>query len=112
MKIDIKGTKLELTPSIKKYVEEKLGKIGRYLGRFAKKSDAALFVEVGRSTKHHKQGDVYYAEATMPVEGETIRVEQHSSDLRKAIDAVKDRLKISLRKFKEEKTGKRAEKLR
>lgn len=108
MKIDIKGTQLELTPSIKNYIEEKLGGLDRYLGSLETKSEPVCFVEVGRATKHHKQGKVFYAEATLALQGETIRVEHYDDDIRQAVDAVKDRMKTSLQKYKETKTERRA----
>jgi ribosomal subunit interface protein len=95
------GTKLELTPAIRQYIEEKIGSCADMLERFEEGGELTAFVELARNSNHHVHGDVYYAEVRLSVPGKAISVEAESSDARAAIDEVKDLLKLELRKHKE-----------
>ena len=57
-------------------------------------------MEIGRTTKHHRQGDIYKAEVNLKIGGQIIRTEKEDWDIRVAVDAVKEDLKIELEKFK------------
>ena len=98
---------MELTPAITQYIEEKIGSLDRYAENMEKDGDPALgheiveaFVEIGRTTKHHRQGDIYKAEVNLKIGGQIIRTEKEDWDIRVAVDAVKEDLKIELEKFK------------
>ena len=101
MKINIESTGLELTPSIKTYIEKKLTPLGRIIKRFEAKGEITAFVEVGRSTKHHKHGDVFRASIDIEMPGKKLFAENESPDLRTAIDMVKNKIKDDIQKFKE-----------
>lgn len=105
MRIDIKGTQLELTPSLKTFINQKIGAVGKLLARFERDGELTLFFEVARTTKHHRHGDVFYAEATLAFPGgQTIRIEENDADARVAIDRVRDRLKLEIQKQKDRKS--------
>ncbi len=107
MRINIKATNFPLTPPIRQYVEKKMGRLERYLARFEKeeiggeRAEIELFVEVGKTTKHHYKGDVFSAEATLIVKGRQIRTEKTSEDLMASIDKVAEMLKNEIIEFKE-----------
>lgn len=101
MKINILATKIGLTPSIKKYIELKIGSLQKFMDRYEKQGEVAVFVEVARITKHHKRGNVFYAEATLRLPQKTLRAEHENSDIRVAVDLVRDALKRELKKYKE-----------
>ena len=101
MKIIIKTTQIELTPALKEYTEKKIGSLGKFLKKFDIKKEVEIFVEIGKTTKHHKSGEIFYAEATMELPKKVLRVENSSVDLRAAIDTIKDVLKQSIQKYKE-----------
>ncbi|MEK7513178.1 MAG: ribosome-associated translation inhibitor RaiA, partial [Patescibacteria group bacterium] len=101
MRIDIKGTQLDLTPSLKVYIEEKLSVLNRFIARFERNGERVLFFEIARATKHHRHGNVFYAEAMVKLPGRTIRIEEYDSDARTAGDRLKNRLKSDLKKYKE-----------
>lgn len=101
MKIQILATKISLAPSIKKYIELKIGSLQRFISRYEKQGEVAVFVEIARTTKHHKHGDVFYAEATLHLPKKTLRAEYESFDIRVAIDLMRDVLKRELKKYKE-----------
>jgi putative sigma-54 modulation protein len=106
MKIDIRTTNIELTAPLREYIEIKIGGIERLLGRFDDDSVLAV-VDVGRSTNHHKKGEVYYTDITLDVSGKLIHVKKDSEDVRAAIDEVKDILKQQVTKYLEQLEEKR-----
>jgi len=103
MKIEIKSTLLDLTPAIKEYIEIKLKSAEKMLSRFEQGGELTAFVEIARTSKHHKRGEVFYAELTMQMgKNKTIRIEEYNKDIRAAIDSLKDVLKIHIAKIKGE----------
>ena len=99
MQIDIEATNLELTPPLREYVEEKIGKLSKFLTRF--ESDSVYVkVEVARLTRHHRHGNVYHAEANLHFPGGMLRAEYQSDDIRVSIDKVKKILQREIRKYK------------
>lgn len=106
MKIELLGTRLELTPAIKAYVNQKIGGVGNIIRRFEAAEECTAFVELARTTRHHRHGDVFYVEVTLKLPRKSVRVEEHEEDIRAAIDRAKDRLKIELERFKEKATEK------
>ena len=104
MRINIKSTKIELTPKIKDYVQEKMNMLEKYLG------DIQVLncdIEVGMSIGGQNKGQIYRAEANLEVPGELLRVEKTEKELFKAIDKVKDHLARSIRRYKEKRIDRR-----
>lgn len=101
MRIQLESVNFDITPTIRAYVEEKIGSLSRVMKRFEKDGDILVAVEVSKPSRHHKQGDVFYASATFSIFGKTFRVEQYDSDLHTAIDLIKNRIKDDIRDFKE-----------
>lgn len=101
MQIDIKTKQLDLTPAIAEFIEEKIGSLSKFIQRFEEKGEAKASVEIARTTNHHHQGEVYYAEVNLNIDGVVLRAEQTDEDIRAAIDKVKDILKVEIQKHKE-----------
>jgi putative sigma-54 modulation protein len=104
MKIRIKATKIELTPEIKDYIQEKMDMLEKYLG------DVQILncdVEVGMSVGGQNSGKIYRAEVNLEVPGDLLRVEKTEKEIFKAIDKVKDHLEIIIKKYKEKKIDKK-----
>ncbi len=80
---NIKATNIELTDSIRDYVEKKLAIVEKYVKR---ETMERIYVDVGRSTNHHKQGDVYRAEFDMIISGEKFYAAAEAEDMYAAID--------------------------
>ena len=99
MQIDIKATNLELTTPLREYIEEKIGKLDKFLKRF-EEGGVRVRVEVARSSKHHRHGDIYRAEANLHFPGGMLRAEYQGDDVRVAIDKVRDKLQREIRKYK------------
>jgi putative sigma-54 modulation protein len=94
MNISIKATNLSLTPSIKNYVDEKIGNLNKFIGA----TDAK--VELERDRKHHS-GLVFRAEVMLVIGGKLLRADANSEDIYAAIDLVIPKLKEQIGKFKD-----------
>ena len=101
MKIHIKATNFELTTSLKDYVDEKIGSIGKLIKKWDMDSSIEVRVEIGRTTNHHHKGDVFRAEANLRLPHKILRAEDENTDIRTAIDRVEDMLKREITKYKE-----------
>jgi ribosomal subunit interface protein len=102
MKINIKTINLDLSADTKEYVEKKIGSLEKFIQDIRVKP-MNIWVEISRTTSHHRKGDVYKVEAQFQFPRKTARAESTREDLRVAVDEVKDELQ---RKFKQY-TGKR-----
>ncbi len=100
MRINIKATNLELTPAIREYIEMKIGSLSRFLKRFEAENEIEVFVEIARTTKHHKSGDVFYAEANFSIGKKLLRAEHTDLDIRAASDKGEDKLGHEIKKYK------------
>jgi putative sigma-54 modulation protein len=101
MKIDIKGTNMELTEAIKDYVNEKIGGLEKFFDNIIEAK-----VEVGKTSNHHQKGDVFRAEVNLDVpEKYVLRAEAVREDLYMAINEVKDDLQRQIKKYKEKIRG-------
>jgi len=100
MKINVKATNLDLTPSLNIYIEKKLMPLAKFIKRFDIVGEVEIWVEVARTTKHHHKGQVFRAEADLSLPGRILRAEEELPDLRAAIDAVKDKFRLEIKKYK------------
>lgn len=100
MKISIKATNLDLTPSFREYIEEKIGSLTRFVRRWDLEGAVEVWVEVGRTTRHHHKGDVFRAEADLRLPHKVLRAEDEDFDVRVAVDRVRDKLKREVEKYK------------
>lgn len=100
MSINIKATNIELTSAISDYVNKKIESISRYVGT---DKEMIIYVEVGKTTKHHKQGDYFKAEFDVSVDGEKFFTDSEKSDLYKAIDDAKDEVIKKIKNYKNKK---------
>lgn len=90
MKIIISGKKLELTDGIKTAIEDKLGKLERYLNP---ETEVKVTVSAKKATQK--------IEVTIiPISGPIIRAEDSEENLYAAIDVVYDKLKKQIRRYK------------
>jgi len=105
MKITIKWTDLKPIESIEVFVEEKIGGLEKFLKYLGTAVEA--WVEVSRTTKHHKRGEfVYRAEADIRLPNKIVRAEAIDKDLRLAIVRVKDELQQQIKTYKGSKEAK------
>lgn len=91
MRINIRGNKIEITDSIKNYIEEKIGKLDKY---FDAPDDITANVVVKDDGINHK------IEITIPIKKAILRGEESNKDLYAAIDFVSEKLERQIRKNK------------
>ena len=91
MEIQIRGEKLKITESMKEYVDEKLGKLDKYLGN-SETVHANVIVKV----KGHEQT----VEITIPLKSFILRSEETNDDFYAAVDKTIDKLERQVRKNK------------
>ena len=89
MTTNIKATNMELTSSISDYIEKKIESINKLV---VVGEDISIYVEVGKTTNHHKQGDYFKAEFDVDINGEKFFTDSEKNDLYKAIDDAKDEI--------------------
>ena len=96
MKITIKGTKMELTESIKDSVNEKIGSLQKFSDNITE-----AHVEVGKTSNHHQKGDVFFCEVNLKLPGKGIRAREQKDDLYVAINSAKEICQREIKEYKE-----------
>lgn len=91
MKFNIRGSKIEVTDAIRSYIEEKIGRLGKYFEEPSDLSSSVLIKVNGISQT---------VEVTIPVKGGILRAEDSNKDLYSAIDLVYEKLERQIRKNK------------
>ncbi len=95
MTISIKATNMELTEALKDYAEKRLGSIAKY------GSIAAIDADLGKSTNHHRNGDIFIASVNVETSlGKMYHADTEKSDLYEAIDVVRDELAREIKSAK------------
>jgi ribosomal subunit interface protein len=99
---NIKATNIELTNEIREYIDKRLATAERFMKEgMADK----VYVEVGKTTNHHKQGDIYRAEFNVAFNGESFNAISEQEDLNAAIDDAHDELVRQIKDGKDYKTS-------
>ena len=91
MKFNIRGKNMDVTPAIKSYIEEKVGRLDKYLESPSDVS-ASIVIKV--------RGKEQIIEVTIPVNKIILRGEESHDDLYAAIDLVSDKIERQIRKNK------------
>ena len=95
MTINVTHRGVDLTPAIRQYAEEKMESLQKYFD-----SIRHIDVEVGVANHHHRKGKIFECKATVQIGGDTMQFEREAEDLYKAIDKVKDHLRVELTEWK------------
>ncbi|MBR4618175.1 MAG: ribosome-associated translation inhibitor RaiA [Bacilli bacterium] len=91
MKFIIRGDKIKITDAMKDYIEEKLGKLDKYL-----KDSESIRANVVVKVKNINQ----IVEITIPLKNIILRSEESQDDFYKAVDKTVDKLERQIRKNK------------
>ncbi len=91
MEFIIRGDKIKVTDSMKNYIEEKIGKLEKYLEN---SNDIRVNVVV------KIRGNTQIVEVTIPFRSIILRSEESQSDFYKAVDKAIDKLERQIRKNK------------
>lgn len=98
MTLNIRHHGLEITPAINQYIEEKIQHLSKYL-----ESIEHVDVEIGKKNSHEM-----YCKVNVQIAGEVIQVERMDEDLYKAIDKVKDHLRVEITDWKKRQEDRRS----
>lgn len=104
MKVRILAKNFKLTTALEAMVDEKLARpVTRLLESIDREMDLPMDVELAKSTKHHKHGKIWYAEANlvMPFVKSSVRARATELTIFAAIDEVKNELEREIKKYKE-----------
>jgi len=96
MQIKIRTKNIDLTVSLKSFINNKLGVLKKLMGEDV--SD--ILVDVERQTNHHKKGDVYWTEANVNLDGKKLFAKAHGDDVFKTILEVKEELEREIKRYK------------
>lgn len=91
MKLNIRGNKMDITPTIKSYIEQKIGRLDKYLENPE---------EVTANVVTRIRGKDQIVEVTIPIKKIILRGEEAHNDLYAAIDLVSDKIERQIRKNK------------
>lgn len=98
MRTTIHISNIEHSSAVEAYVEKKMKSLERIV---KEREEAIARVEAGLSTKHHKKGQVFFAEVTLRIKGKEFRSVETADDLYAAIDAMKDEIVDEVKSYLE-----------
>ncbi len=102
MQINLQGKNMELTEAIKDYVLKRVTNLGKLLSNIEERGGKVLVnFEVGKSTNHHKSGEVFHTDCLIKIDGREFYGSADKEDLYQAIDAIKDNLYNEINKNKD-----------
>lgn len=103
MRINEKGTNMKITEDIKDYLYKKL----EHIEKFLDPTDESVLcdVELGKVSKHHKNGDVFRTEINLHIAGKNFRAESEEEELFSSIDTAKDEMVRELKSNKDKKVS-------
>jgi len=104
MKHNIKTREIFLTPAISEYVEKRVNHLDKFISPENLES-AMCYIDIGKTTNHHKNGDLFVAEFTLHIGGKSFRSSIEKEDLYVAIDIATEGLAEELRSYKNKKKG-------
>ena len=91
MKTKVRGEKIEITPAIKSYIDEKIGKLDKYFEN-SDSINANVLVRIRNLEQ--------IVEVTIPIKNVTLRAEERNKSLYSAIDLVIEKVEGQIRKNK------------
>src|SRR4051794_5456336 len=95
MRLQVKGKNIEVSPSIRTYAEEKIGKLSRQLA-----DPTSVEVELAVE-KNPSIAASHVAEATIWTKGPTLRARESSADMKMSIDQLVDKLERQVKRYRE-----------
>lgn len=99
MKINIKRSP-DLDADLDGYIEAKLSPLAKFVKHFDEAGDAEIWIEIARTTEHHKKGEVFKAAIDLRIPKKVLHAEAYEEDIRTAIDQARDILRSEIEKYK------------
>jgi ribosomal subunit interface protein len=105
MRHNIKFTNLDSSLAVEEAVAEKLSYLERYIP--AESLDNVFTeVEVGRTTAHHRQGEILRAEINVRLaDGTQLRAEAKSENIMAALEEAKEKMAKEMRRYANKKNS-------
>jgi putative sigma-54 modulation protein len=100
MNINIKSTQIDLTDAIRDHVNKKIESLERFIAE-----DSVVYVEVAKTTMHHKNGEHFKAEIDIRSDGQKFFAMAEKEDLHGAIDQAKEDIQRVITYQKDKKEG-------
>src|SRR3989338_1796107 len=88
MRLNVKTTNIQMTPAISGYLDKRLSAFDKFIS--ANDQSVKCDVEIGKTTRHHRSGDIFKAEVNLHIAGKDFYAVSERSDLYTAIDEVND----------------------
>jgi putative sigma-54 modulation protein len=95
MRLQVKGRNLEVSEQMRRYAEDKLGKLDRLVND-PTRVELELLVE-----KNPSISDNHVAEATVWTKGPVLRAREASGDMKASIDQLVDKLERQVKRYRE-----------
>jgi ribosomal subunit interface protein len=102
IKKTLKGTGIDLSDAITASVDKVVASIDKYVD--PSDTSALVDIEVGKTTNHHRSGEIFRAEINFHSRIGSLRAEAEKEDLYVALTAAKDEIVESLRSKKSKRT--------
>src|SRR4051794_32920379 len=104
MEFIVRGNHVDITPELRSYSEEKIGRLSRF-------SPEIIQIEVElRHDQSGREGNAYCAEAQISLPGPDIIAKERAGSLPEAIDLLEGKLKVQLLRAKERELDRRRKK--
>ncbi len=104
MQINLKGKNIDITEAIHDYVQKRVTNLEKLLSTIeAGGGEVMVNFEVGKSTKHHKGGEVFHSDCLINIDGKKFYASSDKEDLYQAIDEIRETLFREIRKNKDRK---------
>ncbi|MEI6296911.1 MAG: HPF/RaiA family ribosome-associated protein [bacterium] len=99
MNVNIKALGVELTPEITAYLKKKFSSLDKFVKDGD--NDAHADIEIGKTTNHHNQGNIFFTEINFRVYGKNFNAKCQGESLMASIDKTKDVALEEIRKHKD-----------
>ena len=99
MRINIKGTNIELTDDLRSYIIDKFGVLERLFPDLPA-DGITVEIEIGKPSQHHRKGQVFRCGAVANIEGSVLSADEMRETPQEAIDIVKDEIEQQAKKLK------------
>lgn len=101
MKINLVGKNGDITDELRNYAYKKLENLEKVLSSVKQDGgEVSVNFELGRSSEHHKSGDVFHSDCHININGKDFYASSDKEDLHQAIDEIKDSLYEDIRRYK------------
>lgn len=98
MNIKIKNTNIESNSIIEEYLYKRLDGLKKLINPHDE--SANVYVELAKTTQHHKAGVIFKAEINLHIAGKNFNAVAEKEDLYVAIDEMRDEIMRDLRSWK------------